>query len=182
MNAYGGSFGLIIQILMQGIGFVVTLFYRNPQTRQTVTFNCTLKGQSINKMLTNGSAMVGNGVNYGFQTCSSIIGLVTAGIAKIIGTSEENIVLARKLGTAFGAITFGVIAGVAIADTVVAIAATTGTVGAAVTTSGLAALGGGSIATGGGGMAAGQVVTQSIVAISGALGVATLTDKHTGSP
>lgn len=177
----GCSFGLMIQLLMQGSGAVVTLFVRNPQTKQTLTANCTVIGQSINTTLTNGSAMVGCGINYGFQQCSSAIGFVSGSVAKIVGASEENTVLARKLGTAFGAVIFGVIAGAGIADATVAIAAMSGTVGGAATTSGLAALGGGSIASGGGGMVAGQVVTQSIVAVGGVLGAATLTHDRSAT-
>lgn len=175
----GSGFGLMIQLFMQGFGFVITLFVCNPQEKQTVIANYTTIGKSINTILTNGSAMVGGAINYGFQACSSTVGFVTAGIAKINGISEENTILARKLGTALGAITLGIVAGAGIADAAVAVAATAGTVGGAATTSGLAALGGGSIATGGGGMAVGQVVTQSIVAVGGAFGVATLTDKYT---
>lgn len=177
----GSGFGLMIQLLMDGFGFIITLFVHNPQTKQVVVANYRAIGQSINTTLANGSTMVGCGINHGFQVCSSAVGFVTAGIAKISGASEENTILARKLGTALGAITLGIVAGAGIADAAVAIAATAGTAGGAATTSGLAALGGGSIATGGGGMAVGQVVTQSIVAVGGAFGVATLTDKYTVS-
>ena len=119
----GCSFGLMIQLLMQGSGAVVTLFVRNPQTKQTVTTKFTVIGQSINTTLTNSSAMVGCSINYGFQKCSSAIGFVSGGVAKIVGASEENTLLARKLGTVFGAVIFGVIAGVGVANATVAIAA-----------------------------------------------------------
>jgi hypothetical protein len=98
--------------------------------------------------------------------------------AKKSGLSDENTLVAKKLGSMTGALAVGAIAGGCLAEALIISSAVAGTTGAAATTSGLAGLAGGSIASGGGGMVVGQAIAQGITTVGAASGLATLACKE----
>ena len=174
----GNGLGTVTNITAQGVGMVAGLCTDDPKTKKNIKDTCSNIGKALDSGITKGSAVAGQGVDYGVQKASVGIGYASGGAAKLMGASEENVILAKKVGTVVGAVGIGVVAGGGVADAAIAIGAASGTAGAAATTSGLAALGGGSIAAGGGGMAAGQAVVNAIVATGGVSGAATIKENN----
>jgi len=176
----GSGIGTVTKLTVQGAGAAASLLADDPATKQKIKSTCASAGASLDTALTKGSAVAGDGINYGVQKASVAVGHASGGVAKLMGASEENVLMAQKVGTVVGAVAVGVVAGAGVADAAVALGAAAGTAGGAATTSGLAALGGGSIAAGGGGMAAGHAVMQGIVAAGGVSGAATLKKDSAG--
>lgn len=174
----GNGLGTVTNVTAQSAGFVASLFADDPNTKQSIKNACSTIGKTLDSGITKGSAVAGQGIDYGVQKTSAGIGYASGEAAKLMGASEENVLVAKKVGTVLGAVTVGVVAGGGIADAAIAIGAASGTAGAAATTSGLAALGGGAISAGGGGMAAGQAVVNGIVAAGGVSGAATLKENN----
>lgn len=170
----GSGLGKVSKYTAQGAGAAASLLTDNPETKRRIKNACASAGGSMDAVITKSSSAAGQGINYGVQKLSEGVGHASGATAKLMGASEDNVLLAKKVGTVAGAVVVGVVAGVGVADAAVALGAAAGTAGGAATTSGLAALGGGSIAAGGGGMAAGQAVAQSIVAAGGVSGAASL--------
>lgn len=176
----GSGVGTVAKLTAQGAGAAASLLSNDPTTKRKIRSACASAGASTDGVLTNGSAVAGDGINYGVQKASVVVGYASGGVAKLMGASQENVLLAQKVGTILGAVAVGVVAGAGVANAAIALGGAAGTAGAAATTSGLAALGGGSIAAGGGGMAAGHAVMQGIVVAGGVSGAATLkTDAET---
>lgn len=175
----GSALGKTSKFTVRAVGAGVGVTVKQPATRRRVELACEQAGTSIDNACTKTGAAIGNGINVGVQNISGAAGNISGHIAEAAGASDENVRLARKVGTVVGAVAVGAAVGAGIADAVIAVAATAGTAGAAATTSGLAALGGGSLAAGGGGMAAGQAVVQSIVAAGAASGAATISENST---
>lgn len=170
----GSGIGTVTKLTVQGAGAAASLMADDPATKQKIKNACASAGKSMDVALTKGSAVAGEGINYGVQKASVAVGHASGGVAKLMRASDENVLVAQKVGTVVGAVVVGVVAGAGVADAAVALGAVAGTAGGAATTSGIAALGGGSIAAGGGGMAAGHAVMQGIVAAGGASGAASL--------
>lgn len=159
---------------VQGVGFAASHFIEDPTTKSKIRETCCAAGKIIDEGLTKGGEIAGTGVNKIVQFTGEVVGEASGGIAKLAGASEENIILAKKIGTVAGAAGVGILASAGIGSVAVSLSAASGTAGAAATTSGLAALGGGSIAAGGGGMAAGQAIVNGLIAGGAASGAATL--------
>ncbi|WP_075383815.1 hypothetical protein [Acinetobacter pittii] len=174
----GNGLGTVTNVTVQGVGMVASALSDDPKTKKSIKDACSNVGKTLDSSITKGSAVAGQGIDYGVQKASVGIGYASGGAAKLLGASEENVILAKKVGTVVGAVSIGVIAGGGVADAAIAIGAASGTAGAAATTSGLAALGGGSIAAGGGGMAVGQAVVNAIVATGGVSGAATVKENN----
>ena len=168
-------FGNVAKHSLNGVGTAASLLTDKPDSKQRIKDVCSMTGNSLDSALKKGGTVAGDGINKGVQLVSSACGATVGGIARKAGASDENVDLAKKVGTIAGAVGVGVVAGAGIVDMAVALGAAAGTAGAAATTSGLATLGGGSIAVGGGGIAVGQAVTQGIVAAGGVSGAASIT-------
>jgi hypothetical protein len=174
----GSALGKTSKFTARVAGVTAAVTVKHPATKQKVKLGCMHAGTSLDKACTTTGAVIGNGIDLGVRKIGSAAGNISGHIAEAAGASEENVQLARKVGTVIGVVAVGAAVGTGVADAAVAIAATAGTAGAAATTSGLAALGGGSLAAGGGGMAAGQAIVQGIVAAGAASGAATISENQ----
>jgi hypothetical protein len=170
----GSGLGTLTNMTAKGVGAVASHIATDPGTKQRIKITCLNVGKSVDSALTTGGAAAGDGINYGVRKVSEAAGHASGGIAKQMGASDENVLLAQKLGTVGGAVMVGMVVGAGVADVAVALGAAAGTAGAAATTSGFASLGGGAIAAGGGGMALGHTIAEGIAAAGGLSGAATL--------
>lgn len=163
----GNGLGTVTKVAVHGAGGAASMLSHDPATKKRIKDASLNVGNALDSAFTKGGAVTGNGIDYGVQKVGVVTGHAAGSAAKLLGASEQNVVLVQKIGTVAGAFGVGVIAGAGIAGFAAGLGAAAGTAGAAATTSGLASLGAGS-------MAAGQFATEVITALGGASGVATL--------
>lgn len=116
------------------------------------------------------TAVAGEVINATVRKAADVTGGAVAGAAEAMGASNENVERARKAGKFVGAVAVGVAGGSLVDAALIGSLAASGTAGAAAFTSGTAALGGGS-------MAVGQVVAETVTAVSAVSTVALVTDE-----
>lgn len=130
----GNGLGTVTNITAQSVGVVASLCTDDPKTKKNIKDTCSNIGKTLDSGITKGTAVAGQGIDYGVQKVSVGIGYASGSAAKLMGASEENVILAKKVGTVVGAVGIGVVAGggMAAGQAVVnAIVATGGVSGAA---------------------------------------------------
>ncbi|HZA28360.1 MAG TPA: hypothetical protein VE735_01985 [Gammaproteobacteria bacterium] len=182
LRIVGSTAGTAANYALTGIGATVAYLAGNSDSGAKIQDGCSFVGESLDTTLSKTGEGVGYLADKTIQISGEAVGQAAGGIAKLAGASEDNVMIATKVGTVAGAMAVGFLAGSSIASAAVAASAATGTTGAAATTSGLAALGGGAVATGGGGIAAGQAVVQAIAATSALSGAAALGKEDVEHP
>ncbi len=92
----GNGLGTVTNITAQSVGVVASLCTDDPKTKKNIKDTCSNIGKTLDSGITKGTAVAGQGIDYGVQKVSVGIGYASGSAAKLMGASEENVILAKK--------------------------------------------------------------------------------------